>query len=221
MKLEIKNIFGDVLYSAEATTISECLCLAVKDGANLFRANLVGANLDGANLDGANLDGANLVGANLDGANLVGANLFRANLDGAHLDGANLRGANLYGANLRGANLDGANLVGASLDGANLRGANLRGANLDGDTTIETGEAWKKYLEEVVPALLTAGGRALTDVLTPQHWDCHSWDNCPMAAAFQTDGIQGVPILLKPRAEQFIRYFDAKLIPLDAVGKAA
>ena len=42
-----------------------------------------------------------------------------------------------------------------------------------------------------------------------------------MAAAFATQKISGVPLLLKPRAEQFIRYFDAKLIPLEAVGKKA
>ena len=42
-----------------------------------------------------------------------------------------------------------------------------------------------------------------------------------MAAAFGTKDIGGVPLLLKPRAEQFIRYFDARLIPLESVGKKA
>ncbi len=97
-------------------------------------------------------------------------------------------------------------------------GTYLYGARLDPNTTTETGETWKQYLGEVVPALLTAGGKSLSDVLIPQHWDCHDWENCPMAAAFQANGIGGVPILLKPRAEQFIRYFDAKLIPMESVG---
>ena len=106
----------------------------------------------------------------------------------------------------------------ARLEGANLNRANLEGAILNSASVIETGETWAAYLSEVLPELLTAGGRALTDVLSPIHWNCHSWDNCPMAAAFATKGISGVPSLLKPRAEQFIRYFDAKLIPLESVG---
>jgi hypothetical protein len=112
-----------------------------------------------------------------------------------------------------------ASLVRASLDGASLVGASLDGARLDGATVLETGENWNTYLCEVVPALLTAGGKTLAEVLTPQHWDCHSWKNCPIAAAFSANGIGGVSALLRPRAEQFIRYFDAKLIPLELVGK--
>ena len=125
-------------------------------------------------------------------------------------------GANLGGANLRGANLDG-----AYLDGAYLRGADLGGAYLGGATVIETGETWAEYISTVVPALLIAGGRALVEVATPEHWHCHSWSNCPMAAAFRSTGLDGVPILLRPRAEQFIRYFDAKLLPLDLFTKEA
>jgi hypothetical protein len=33
-----------------------------------------------------------------------------------------------------------------------------------------------------VEQVLIAGGKALADVLSPQHWNCHSWNNCPMAA---------------------------------------
>ncbi len=158
------------------------------------------------------LEAAVLSRANLDGANLDGACL-----DGANLYGANLRGANLYGAYLRGANLRGAYLYGANLDGANLRGAYLHGANLDGATRIETGETWDEYLTQVVPALLVAGGRALTEVATEGNWNCHSWDNCPMSEAFSTHDLSGIPALFRPRAEQFIRYFDAGLIPLARV----
>ncbi len=133
--------------------------------------------------------------------------------------GANLDGANLYGANLVRANLDGANLYGANLDGANLDGANLDGAKISPSTRIETGETWKEYLEQVLPALLTAGGKALSDVVTKENWDCHTWDNCPMASAFASKDINGVPILLRPRANQFIKFFDAKLIPMEAIGQ--
>ena len=149
---------------------------------------------------------AYLRGANLRGAYLQGANLQDANLQGAYLRGANLRGANLRGANLQDAYLQGANLRGANLQGAYLRGANLQGANLP------TGETWEQYLGEVVPALCTAGGVSLEEVTA--HWSCHTWSNCPMAAAFRTTDIDGVPVLLRPRAEQFIHFFDNNLIEM-------
>jgi uncharacterized protein YjbI with pentapeptide repeats len=206
MKMQIKNYVGAVLYEAEASTTLELLNLAVKDS----------ANLSGANLREADLSGADLSRANLRVADLSGADLSRANLRVADLSGANLREADLSEADLSRANLSRANLRGANLSGADLSEANLSEA-----TTLETGETWGQYLEHVLPALLTAGGLPLAAVVTPEHWDCHLWDNCPMAAAFSTKDIRGVPLLLKPRAEQFIRYFDAQLIPLESVGKKA
>jgi hypothetical protein len=132
---------------------------------------------------------------------------------GADLTDANLRGANLTGANLTGANLTGANLTGAYLTGANLRGANLTDANLRGAKNIRlpTGETWDEYLTETLPALLTAGGKSLESFT--EHWQCHTWDNCPMAHAFGGNSLNDVPILLRPRAEQFIQLFDAGQIP--------
>jgi hypothetical protein len=193
---------GATIYTAEADSVSELLYLAVKDSASLKWANLNGASLSEANLNGANLSGASLRWANLNGASLS-----EANLNGANLNGANLSGASLNGASLNGASLDRANLSGASLNGASLRWA----------TIIETGETWRVYLSQVLPQLLTSGGKTLADTLLPIHWNCHDWNNCPLAAAFDTKGIEGVPILLRPRAEQFIRYFDAGLITLEAL----
>jgi hypothetical protein len=111
-KIEIKSIFGDVLftYEKEYATIKDAVVEAVKNG-----ANLEGANLEGAYLEGAYLEGAYLYGANLEGAYLYGANLEGAYLEGANLEGAYLEGANLYGAYLYGANLVRANLYGATL----------------------------------------------------------------------------------------------------------
>jgi hypothetical protein len=63
------------------------------------------------------------------------------------------------GENLSGADLSGANLAGANLAGANLTRANLAGANLDDTTRLETGETWKEYCDEVLPKLLTGGGK--------------------------------------------------------------
>ena len=98
-----------------------------------------------------------------------------------------------------------------ALEEAVAAGANLYGANLDGDTTLETGETWKEYLEATLPALLTAGGKTIEEVAS--HWDCHDWHNCPMAFAFGVESESQCPILLRPRVRQFVRMFDAGLVP--------
>jgi hypothetical protein len=105
--MELKNIYGDVIFASEsAKTVFELVTAARAANASLY-----GANLDRANLNRANLDGASLYGASLDGANLEGANLNGANLNRASLDGASLEGANLDGANLNGALIDGKPIV--------------------------------------------------------------------------------------------------------------
>ena len=65
IKIDIKSIFGNVLFSFEKDNNT------IKD--TLEEANLKYVNLEGADLGGANLGGANLRGANLEGANLRGA----------------------------------------------------------------------------------------------------------------------------------------------------
>jgi hypothetical protein len=127
MKIQIKSVFGKVLfeYEKDNNSIKDTLIEAIRSNANLRDANLCGANLGGANLGGANLRGAYLGDANLGGANLGGAYLGGAYLVGAYLGDANLGGAYLGCANLCDANLGGAYLVGAYLGGANLGGANL------------------------------------------------------------------------------------------------
>ena len=65
IKIDIKSVFGDVLFSFEKENNT------IKD--TLEEANLAGANLRGANLKGDNLEGAYLSGANLAGADLEGA----------------------------------------------------------------------------------------------------------------------------------------------------
>jgi hypothetical protein len=110
IKIQIKSVFGDVLfeYEKENNTIKDTVEEAVRqkaslDGANLYRANLYRASLNGASLNEVNLYRASLNGASLDGASLDGANLNEVNLYGASLDGANLYRANLYRASLNGA----------------------------------------------------------------------------------------------------------------------
>ena len=53
MKIEIKSVFGSVLFSGNFESLAKCVEAAVKSGANLSDANLSGANLSGANLSGA------------------------------------------------------------------------------------------------------------------------------------------------------------------------
>ena len=85
IKIQIKSVFGDVLfeYEKENNTVKDTLEEAVRQKVLLDGASLNGANLDGASLNWANLYRANLNGASLNGANLYGANLYWANLDGA------------------------------------------------------------------------------------------------------------------------------------------
>ena len=115
IRIDIKSIFGNVLFSFEKenNTIKDTLAEA-----NLEYANLEYADLKGANLSGAYLKGADLGGAYLRDANLSGANLRDANLSGAYLEYANLEYADLKGANLRDAYLRNAYLKDADLEGA-------------------------------------------------------------------------------------------------------
>jgi len=71
--MDIKNIYGTILFSAAVNTIKELVFTAVKQGADLQGANLRDADLQGADLQGAYLRDADLQGADLQGANLQGA----------------------------------------------------------------------------------------------------------------------------------------------------
>ena len=196
-------------------------CLA---GANLQRAYMQGANLRGADLRGANLRRAHLEGANLEGANLRGADLRAANAPWARLVGADLRDADLQTASLQRANLQGAYLQGVNLRGADLEGADLQGTDLEGvslaranpvEITLPTGETVQEFIDEVVPVLLTAGGKTLEEIVATGAWEHHDWSNNPVAVAFDCDWPTGtgVPMLLRPRADQFFQLFNAGLIP--------
>ena len=91
-KIEIKSIFGNVLFEFEKenNTVKDTLVEAVKRGAYLRGADLGGAYLRGADLGGAGLGGAYLRGADLGGAYLRGADLGGADLRCADLGGAYL-----------------------------------------------------------------------------------------------------------------------------------
>ena len=103
--IEIKNIYGDVIFKHEAENNSIKLTVeeAVKKNVSLNRADLTVADLTGADLTGANLSWADLIGANLEGAKFKDANLKGAILEGADLKGADITGAVLNAAHLNGA----------------------------------------------------------------------------------------------------------------------
>ena len=132
----------------------------------------------------------------------VRADLSRADLSGADLDGANFSRVDLSGSDLRGATLWKANLWRADLRGAHLSGADFSGA------ILPTGETWEAYCAEVVPALLAAGGH----LVSPEAWNCHDWQNCPMAEAFGVSSPDDTPLLYRPRIAQFTQFFDAGLL---------
>ena len=106
--IEIKNIYGDVIFKHEAENNSITLTVetAVSCDVSLANANLAGACLAVACLAVADLEGADLEGANLEDADISWANLIGANLEDANIKDANLKGAILIGANLKGANLE-------------------------------------------------------------------------------------------------------------------
>lgn len=209
--MRIRNGRGKVLL----TVIGSSLRMRDLQGANLQMANLDGMDLAGSNLEGAHLEGASLQRANLEETHLEGIDLAGSHLEGANLHGASLQGANLARTHLQRANLQNTNLHGAALDGAFLDRANIQGANLHGArfsvASMTTGEPWWMYLTHVVPALLTAGGKALEGCVP--HWDYHNWGHCPMSWAFDATTLQDVPVLLRPRALQFMQLFDAGLLP--------
>ena len=146
MKMQIKNIYGDVLFEVPADTLRNAdlrnaiLRNAILRIADLRNADLLGANLAGANLSGANLSGANLQDANLSAANLSGANLSGANLQYAYLEGTNLRSANLADTNLTVINLTDADLAGAKLTRTSTFD------NTKGYTVCGIGDQWEVNL---------------------------------------------------------------------------
>jgi uncharacterized protein YjbI with pentapeptide repeats len=120
-------------------------------------------------------------------------------------------------ADLGDANLRDANLRDANLGDADLGGADLRDANLGDDTILSDGVVWKTYIDELVPALLTVHGRSLDEMAQPRIWNCHSWENCPMAEAFGVHSLASIPPLYRAPANLFIQLYDAKVAPLSDV----
>jgi hypothetical protein len=159
--------------------------------------------------------------ANLRGAKLRGVDLREVDLREADLREADLCWAYLFGVDLREADLRGADLCWANLRDAYLHRADLREADLFGAKNIDSmvmpdGLTFAEYKRDVVPALLTAGGKTLDEIREAGAWDCHEWSNCPMHVAFgvyHTTEMVGPFAIYRQRADEFIQFFDAGLIP--------
>lgn len=90
----------------------------------------------------------------------------------------------------------------------------MEGAYSNGkDWIMPDGIKFSQYLAEVVPALLTAGGKTMQQILASKCWDCHSWDNCPMHVAHGIKSTSDGPALLRGRIREFVQLFDAGMIP--------
>src|SRR4030095_1016129 len=100
-----------------------------------------------------------------------------------------------------------ADLRSADLSYADLRSADLSYAENVGDFTMSDGIKFSDYKRDVVPALLTSGGKILDDIRAAGAWECHEWTNCPMAIAFSVDRIENIPPLYRARAQEFIKFF--------------
>jgi len=124
-KIEIKSIFGHLLftYEAENAIIKDAVEQAVKEKVSLSWSNLSSADLSSADLSSADLSSANLRSADLRSADLSSADLSSANLSSANLSSADLSSANLSSANLSSADLSSADLRSADLSSADLRSA--------------------------------------------------------------------------------------------------
>src|SRR6202000_1717221 len=120
MKIEIKTIFGELIFEGDFACIAEAVLAALAAKKSLSSADLRSADLRYADLSSANLSSADLRYADLSSANLSSADLRYADLSSANLSSANLISANLRSADLRSANLSYADLSSANLSSADL-----------------------------------------------------------------------------------------------------
>jgi uncharacterized protein YjbI with pentapeptide repeats len=144
-KIEIKSIYGSVLFSHESedNTIKETLKEAIKSRINLIYSDLSNSDLSNSNLScsdlrGSNLSCSDLRGSNLSGSDLSGSDLSNSDLSNSNLSCSDLRGSNLSCSDLRGSNLSGSNLSCSDLRGSDLRGSDLSGSDLSNSNFSES-----------------------------------------------------------------------------------
>lgn len=178
-------------------------------------SKLCAARFDEAKLWASVFKRCDLGLASFRGASLVRATFINCDLHDTSFNNADLRAAYICECRMspvfHKTDLRGARIV-SRLDSRPM----FSNCQFDGSTDI-TGETWATYTQKVVPALLTAGGKTLEEVVGSGCWDCHSWDNCPLHVAFGAKELAELPLLLQARASQFLWLFDQGLIPQPAI----
>lgn len=210
MPTTIKDVNGKVL-------------LEVSEDSSLAEA------LSGKAFNEANLEGMYFSGIHLERTSFFWSNLESVNFREARLDAVNFSTSNVRNADFRGANLSGSHFMLADLSGANLERsaywyADMRLATLSDETVLPNGITYGEFVHDVVPVLLTAGGRSIEELTTPDIWttDHRTWgaqikwrrDNCiPIATAFGVDEVSEIPALYRPMSRLFIYLFNNEQIP--------
>lgn len=99
--MKIYDIYGDVLFENDDTSLIESIKECINKNVNLCHADLRGVDLRGVDLRGADLHLVNLCHVDLRGSDLRGVDLRHADLRHADLRYANLHLTDLRGADLR------------------------------------------------------------------------------------------------------------------------
>lgn len=178
-RTEIRNRYGQVIFTAFAEDADAAVAIAVSKRTDLAGADLAGvkfrqdkklkwAKLEDANLAGAGLRKVRLDRARLRGADLTGADLSWASLLRADLSGARMQGARLHGANLAGANLSGTGLTSEDLRNARFEAGDARCSGWGrGDGTVAAADILPTAVGELLAAATRhLEGREAVDLLS-------------------------------------------------------
>lgn len=177
----------------------------VMRNSNLFRADLQVSNLSRSDFEGTDFRRSDLSGSDLRSGNFNDALFRNAALRDVDARGASFEGADFRGADLRGCDFRKANLQHAEFNRqTKVKGIKLAGSNL-------TGEPWEEYIHEFLPEFLQSEGVKLS--ITAESWNCHGWDHCPIATAFNIHDPDDAPEDKIERVDQFVILYDLGLIP--------
>lgn len=173
--------------------------------ANLFRSDLQDTDLSEADFEGTDFRRSHLAGSDLQRGNFRDAIFRNANLQNVDAREGCFEDADFRNADLRGCDFRKANLQHAEFNRqTKVQGIKLAGANL-------TGESWEEYLHDFLPEFLQSEGVPLS--ITAEAWDCHQWDRCPIATAFNIHDPDDAPEDKIKRVDQFVILYDLGLIP--------
>ncbi len=146
--MELKNIYGDVIFALEsAKTVLELVTAARAAKANLSGSDLRGSDLRYSDLRGSNLRYSDLSGSDLLDSDLRGSNLSGSDLSDSDLSGSDLRGSNLRDSDLRCALIDGKPIVTMRVFSGLYRYTVQAVLFKDGSRKVRMGCLWKSLAE--------------------------------------------------------------------------